>query len=461
MPPTPELTSTTLQERVLNRLLQSVLPSDYTSTATGDDGEGDDTGERGKPSPHHHHHHRHRDHPPPFSPATMAVNFRRFNARVGIVFVAQHRLAELVSWQRPSHTLALAAAYGFVCLDPPLLFALPPAAALLLVLVPAFVARHPPAPSNGLTNEYSAHGPALAPPPAFRAVGELSRDFFRNLRDLQNTMDDYSRAHDHTLALAAPLSNFADEQLSSGVFLALLAACAVLFAVAPLLPLRFIFLAGGWGALTAAHPSMQPHVEQLLHPQQHDSSPAASAAVSAASAAAAAVNSWLHADITLPTVPETREVEIFELQRRTAATATATDPGSSEYEPWLFSPAPYEPLSPARIARDRPRGCRFLDDVRPPPGWDWLGAGMDAEAEAELCSSGWTVDLESLHWVHDRCLAAVQVEEEGERWVYDLDLHLQRAVAGTVGHEDYERGRGEWRRRRWVRTVRRKYLSGT
>jgi hypothetical protein len=37
----------------------------------------------------------------------------------------------------------------------------------------------------------------------------------------------------------------------------------------------------------------------------------------------------------------------------------------------LLTSAPYDPLSPSRIAGDRPRGCRFFEDVRAPRGWAW------------------------------------------------------------------------------------------
>ncbi|KAA8912021.1 integral peroxisomal membrane peroxin-domain-containing protein [Sphaerosporella brunnea] len=388
--------STSIQERVFQRMLQSVLPSDFAlqeedGSTPGAKDPRPDTRER-----------------PPFSLTTMSQNFRRFNSRIGIVFIFQHRVLRLLSWKTPSHTLSLALIYTFVCLDPYLIFALPATAALLFLMVPSFITRHPPAPNS----VYTASGPAIAPPPEVRAVSEISKDFFRNLRDLQNTMDDFTVMHDKTIALIGPPTNFSDEKLSSGIFLILFFTSIALFISAHLLPWRLIFLVLGWTGLAFANPSLQrfvldTHDEHLAPKEKH---------------VALMADSWIHRDITLSTTPETREVEVFELQRRTP---------SGEYEPWLFSNSPYEPLSPARIAEERPKGTRFFEDVRVPPGWEWV-------------EGKWTLDLGSTTWVAERCVVGVEVEEEGERWVFD--------------HE-HEGVHGEWRRRRWVRTVRRKYMT--
>lgn len=96
------------------------------------------------------------------------------NHRIGVVFVFQHRLFRLLQWQKPSHTLSALAVYSFVCLDPYLLAVLPVACVLLFIMVPSFVIRHPPPPSMPM-EKYTAHGPAIAPPPEVKAVSEMSK----------------------------------------------------------------------------------------------------------------------------------------------------------------------------------------------------------------------------------------------------------------------------------------------
>jgi hypothetical protein len=258
--------------------------------------------------------------------------------------------------------------------------------------------------------KYNAHGPAIAPPPEVKAVSEMSKDFFRNLRDLQNSMDDFSVAHDKVISVLGPPTNFSDERVSSAVFLALFFITIFLFVASKYLPWRIIFLVSGWVVVALNHPTLK---EILLETHAVHLAPQEARAEKLA-------DSFVHRDILLDEQPETRDVEVFELQRLTQG---------GDYESWMFSPTPYEPLCDQRIAHERPKGTRFLEDIRPPVGWEWS-------------DKKWTLDLGSMFWIQDRCVNAVEVEEEGERWVFDW-------VDGE---------RGEWRRRRWVRRVKRKYI---
>jgi len=174
------------------------------------------------------------------------------------------------------------------------------------------------------------------------------------------------------------------------------------------------------------------------------------------------LDSWIARDIILDSAPETREVEIFELQRLSSA---------GEWESWLFSASPYDPLSSARIQGSRPSGTRFFEDVQPPLGWVWS-------------EKKWALDLWSREWVEERIITGVEVETEGERWVYDIkyeygDDHGMSPDVETPTNkgkgikmrnmpswEEWEEGdvegrgrRGEWRRRRWVRMVKRKWQA--
>ena len=166
------------------------------------------------------------------------------------------------------------------------------------------------------------------------------------------------------------------------------------------------------------------------------------------------LDAWIALDITLDSTPEKVEVEIFELQRRSGGRLQVTvDPSSStestwdfdtgmasEWEPWLFSPSPWEPMTPPRVAGERPKGTRFFEDVKVPAGWVWA-------------SKKWMLDLESAEWVQGRMVSGCEVEIDGERWVYDLET--KRTGDGEVNR------RGEWRRRRWIRNVQRERMRGS
>jgi Integral peroxisomal membrane peroxin len=377
----------------------------------------------------------------------MSNNFRRFNARCGVLFVFQNRVERLLTWRTTTHTLSFLALYTFICLDPALITVVPLAICVFYIMIPAFLARHPPPPEHlptDLDMMYPLSGPPLALPPRIKPAPELSKDFFRNMRDLQNSMEDFSRVHDAIIANVAPPTNFSNEAWSSTLFIILLFTCFALFISAHLIPWRFIFLVGGLAAIGSGHPQIQalletPENKQMLETQEKE--------------AESQFQAFSTADIILDPEPEKREVEIFELQYKPLY-ADAKE----EWEAFVFSPSPYNPLSPARIAGDRPRGTRFFEDVEAPKGWRWA-------------DKKWTLDLLSKEWVEERMITGVEVEVAGERWVtdilYDDDNEVVQEVAlrpktkiqdRVVTWEEAPVGGhklGEWRRRRWVRVVER------
>ena len=330
-----------------------------------------------------------------------------------------------------------------MCLDPYLLSVLPVASALLFILVPAFLTRHPPPPvAVSQSSAYSLHGPPLAPPRTIKPAAEMSKDFFRNMRDLQNSMDDFSMTHDAIIKAFAPPSNFSNEALSSCIFLLLFIASCLLFVSSHHLPWRFLSLVICWVVIMLGHPSVQEFAmaSRESHIRPHEKK------------AQTLLERWISADTILDAPPEEREVEVFELQRRKGGQA-------DEWEPWIFSPTPHDPLSPQRISGDRPKGTRFFEDVQPPGGWDWG-------------DKKWVLDMNSKEWVEERIIQGVQIEIEGERWVFDLATERLGEGEESKGNDRkgmskvpiWEGGTGtertgDWRRRRWVRMVRRTVME--
>ncbi|ELR04169.1 hypothetical protein GMDG_06597 [Pseudogymnoascus destructans 20631-21] len=410
-----------MQDRLLEKLMQQVIPV-----------EDQPRNQEGSP-------YSNRIEPPAFSLPTMSANFRRFNSRIGVVFAFQARVVRLLSWRKYPHTISLLAVYTFVCLDPHLLTVLPLAGLLLGVFIPSFIARHPAPPVTLSTSfEYSPRGPALAPAPTVKPVKELSKDFFRNMGDLQNSMEDFSQIHDQILTKLAPPMNFSNEPLSSTVFLFLFMSTAVMFIASHLVPWRFCFLLGGWFVIFSGHPAVAKILasthDQHVAPRESE--------------AKSWLNTWVAKDIMLDMEPETREVEVFELQKID---------NRGEWEPWLYSASPYDPLAAPRIANERPRGTQFFEMVAPPRDWEWS-------------EKKWKLDLWSREWVEERIITGVEVETEGERWVYDIHYEGSnpepglREATGKVSQKPkptWEEGvegegkKGQWRRRRWVRLVKR------
>ncbi|KAK5099847.1 Peroxisome size and maintenance regulator [Lithohypha guttulata] len=509
-----------IQDRLFNKLLEQVIPiEDYEGQEETEDRRSSSNVSR-----------------PAFSLGTMSNNFRKFNARIGIVFVFQDRLIRLFTWRTTTHTLSFLAVYTFICLDPYLIIVLPLAIALLFIMVLAFLARHPPPPPAPRAatatqidqiNKYSYAGPPIAPARTIRPAAETSKDFFRNMRDLQNSMADFSAIHDLMVQYIAPATNFSDEVYSSMIFLYLFLLSCILFISAHLLPFRTIFLISGWSMIVSGHPTAQvwlvkQHKKAERKAAQYSDTLQPNTSKQPAikaeprpnlyglpipnNSTTRTISSTLTSlsEITLSTSPETAEVEMFELQHRPLLPIGRSSP-AQEWQHHLYTPTPYDPLSPHRISGSRPQGTRFFEDVQPPTGWTWH-------------TPKWELDLEAGEWVHDRLIVGVefdvtsydptawQVERRDSvnadfgGWVWDLpppsstasglerddevwlaygDYHFGEEEKGKTGakkgkkdkdakgEKDWEeqislgsRGRtGEWRRRRWVRVVRRKKMS--
>ncbi len=424
-----------LGDRMFASMLSFVVPSDVAL----EDEEDEATGAKKKDRRSRKYVER-----PNFSLPMMTTNFRRFNARIGIVFVLENRLIYLFTWRHPTSTLSFLAVWTFLCLNPHLIPIIPLVGLLFFIMIPSFIARHPIS-KNDPRLEPSFRGPATAAPSRVKPAPDLSKDFMRNMRDLQNSMEDFSRLHDAANEYITPYTNFSDEKMSSTLFLSAFVISGAAFVASQIVPWKLVALVTGWVVTALGHPTIGNAILSSRNMSQLQS---------AAHDASNLLKSWIDADIILDEPPERRQVEIFELQKHHLCSDT--------WESWLFSPTPYDPLSPLRIAGARAKGTQFFEDVQPPTGWAWR-------------DKKWTLDLASQGWVEQRMITGVEIETEGERWVYDLPDDVVESIASSpartkkgkekfVPKSGWEEGnglraRGEWRRRRWVRIVERKVAS--
>lgn len=427
---TPEVRQS-IQDRLFASLLSQIIPVDDEGGQDGVEGKGKSKVDRRS---------RKYVERPNFSVGMMSTNFRRFNARIGIAFVLENRLIHLFSWQHTTATLSFLAVYSLLCLNPRLLPLVPLVGVLFIIMIPSYIARHPILNNDPMMTS-NLRGPATAPPSRVKPAPEMSKDFFRNMRDLQNTMEDFSRLHDAANDYITPYTNFSDEALSSTLFLFLFTFSIIVFVGSHLIPWRFLALLAGWAATLMCRERVSSFVLSRRNLRQFRSH---------LSTLRTALRNWIEKDILFDDPPERRQVEVFELHKYHAPSLT--------WEPWLFSPSPWDPLSPARISGSRPRGTQFFEDVQAPSGWDWR-------------DKKWTLDLFSREWVEQRMISGVEIETEGERWVYDLPEETVREIAGSpkkksrdVPKSGWEEGtgindRGEWRRRRWVRLVEKKVVG--
>ncbi|KAK6408304.1 Peroxisome size and maintenance regulator, partial [Oleoguttula sp. CCFEE 5521] len=124
-----------IQDRLFTSLMAQIIPPEELSENEGDASQAT-PGKKDRRS-------RTYVDRPNFSVGMMSGNFRRFNSRVGIIFVFQNRLIHLFTWRHPPATLSFLAVYTLICLDPYLLPIIPIALVLFFVMLPSFLARHP------------------------------------------------------------------------------------------------------------------------------------------------------------------------------------------------------------------------------------------------------------------------------------------------------------------------------
>ncbi|KAK9458379.1 integral peroxisomal membrane peroxin-domain-containing protein [Dipodascopsis uninucleata] len=346
---------------------------------------------------------------PPFSVPVMARNFSRLNARIGVVFRLQYKILRVMTWKNPNHTFSALAIYSFLCLYPSL-FAVSPIVILIFgVMVPAYVKRHPPPPSPLPSYPVPSDGPPLADAPEIKPVPELSRDFLMNMRDIQNSMDDFTQTYDKIARMLSEPTSFKNEEYSSAVYIFLLFLGGILVFLTSYIKWRYIFFILGWFVVLSGHPSARKFIKAssdiYMAPQEQKFS--------------LLFQKFVTSDIIIDDVPEQRHVEIFELQRQ------GND--VNEWDDWVFSTSPYEKLSQARLAHDRPNGVRFMDEILPPIGWRFSP------------NSAWKLDLYPHIWTQNRSIVGIDIDSDS-KWVYD-----------TVDNGT----RGEWRRRRWIRVCER------
>ena len=198
--------------------------------------------------------------------SAMTYNFRRFSARIGIVFGTQDHLGEVLKWKNPAETASYLLICTLILVFPLSILPIVPGILLLLkLLIPSFEVRHalPSQPpqlldvrSNPkLENELKATRTDRGPPrsvsgfglgsligsdnladsepviPAPTSVGKPapveSRDFLLNMRDIQNLMADYSDSYDKIRDIVVPATNFAQENISSQIATAICVFCVL------------------------------------------------------------------------------------------------------------------------------------------------------------------------------------------------------------------------------------------
>src|SRR5271169_3294124 len=131
--------------------------------------------------------------------------------------MVQNKIEDVISWRNPIETISAMTIFSLITLDPRLLLSLPLFIIMFALLVPSYQTRHPPPPQSMSTVAAEVTQAISPPPQPAKPAPELSRDFFMNMRDIQNTMGDFSNVYDLIRAWVIDVTTFSNEPLSSTV----------------------------------------------------------------------------------------------------------------------------------------------------------------------------------------------------------------------------------------------------
>ncbi|KAJ8507420.1 hypothetical protein ONZ45_g10215 [Pleurotus djamor] len=221
----------------------------------------------------------------PLSIPITTVNSRRFVPRVGPVFWLRDRVAEILLWKRGwKVTCTWMAAYEFLCVFPRLVFVVPHAIVLAVMLAnsppapqpkppphPTFLAPPPPTPKSKKIEESASKTPVSLVP-------EGSKEWLANIQGIYNLMGfgyvymQSADVHDRLAPISSQL-NLSPEpsessQLRASSFYIFTAVAVTLpplglLVVSPYFPTRLVALIGGLTPFSLLHPRILPYLPLL------------------------------------------------------------------------------------------------------------------------------------------------------------------------------------------------------
>lgn len=324
----------------------------------------------------------------PLSINTTTKNFTRMTCRTGLVFDLAYEIEMVMTWQNPSLTLSALSIYSYICAYPSLLIVMPLILLLYGVMVPAYMVRHP---ANRLTfqnNNAPTKGPPTRPAEIVTSpVPEVSREFYLNVVDTQNSMADFVEVYDKVHSTLKPVAFWADESKSSLTFLALLFGSAALWISMPLvtkiIPAKLMFIVLGWFFTAKQHPRFGELVVVRIireyfikyHLTGDDL---------IVKLQASRLNDFVEYEPL-----EQQVFESFEVQTYNVHTSCWTES--------LFYTSPYE--------NPEETGHPSINEFVAPPNWTF--------------TSKWARDYDCEKWSQQRFVTELEVDES--KWVYDYE----------------------------------------
>lgn len=274
--------------------------------------------------------------------------------------------------------------------------------------------------------------------------------FLMNTRLLQNLTSDFLDALDCVESMVTYVLCFENERLSTAVFYALAALTLVVFFLGHYTPWRPLFVCAGWAVLGAFHPGAKDALVAWRRVQRRVSAPESAplgppgntssgstlgntspdgtlprdSPAIARPTACRALESLEFKSIIVDNQPETRIVEIYELQSK--------DVFKHEWTPYVYTRRMFDWKDTVRVSGQIPHGVDLLLKVLPPKEWKF-DFGY---------ASNWFIDTDPWALVEAQQLDKTHLsvrQDECDGWIYDVVPVDQENVR-------------EFRRRRLYRT---------
>lgn len=392
---------------------------------------------------------------PSLSMNLMSTNATLLTLRLSYTFQCIDAVTIFFSWTEPTYTIAVLLVATHLILKPQLLLAIPCFYLMANVLVPHYMIRHPP--DNSLKeilgrNPIPAGGDPLRPCSLPKPVPQFSQEFLLNLTDLQNHQLDFVIVYDFVVWLTKDYLYFKDENVSSLLYIILLCTLAYNVLVLPrvlqfmwaYLPIKLVLIVLTWVFTFMFHPAVKNNLLNLIFDEN-----TRIAVVSNNNRLETYLIKVLFQEETRKA--ETREVEVFELQRLLFKTNIWEPLGFTNEVFTINNPTRKTTSDILRAINDKDDNdneqdeadeeqheseeenedeatilshishCSDLNSVGPPLGWRF--------------ESNWSLDLWPTKWASNRIIEDVVNIDGDEKWVYDAPLD---------SHSMY-------RRRRWTR----------
>ncbi|KAI0631916.1 integral peroxisomal membrane peroxin-domain-containing protein [Trametes polyzona] len=356
----------------------------------------------------------------PLSIPITTTNFRRFVSRARPVFWLQDRIEEIVLWKRGwRYTLVWMAAYAFLCYFPRLIFLIPHA-----VILSVLLATHP-AIRKG--ENLDALPPKVIQPMPATQSSEGSAEWLANLQAIQNLMGAVSDAHDFAVKFVPYLTHSAP--YTGTIFSVVLATFLLMIPAVNMLPMRTTCLVLGLLPFFFTHPftqhSLLPTLQSGLRPVLN----------SLRFRALRAVDDDNLEDKHWRT--ELREVELWENERWAPGPNGSSDEGGRTEGSW--SKANLRPGERKPWTRGRDGWSGVSDD----------GSGEVSNLTFSLGAGWYFVETEDWRPDLEGSWVGPGGADEGG-WVYTNDSWLD---PHPYPLEEWRNSGGMTRRRRWTRRI--------